>query len=187
MISLEQGLEPPTWRFAEFKLRPLRSGDATAWSQYLSEPDVTLHTSWSKTDPLTIAYLVERSIADYASGNSCRWAIAGRDDGVIGTCGFSNWSLIHSHAEIVYDLDPRFWRRGIGSTAVRTVLGWAFDVAGFNRVHAFVMDTNQASIALLDRLGFVSEGLLRHYRISRGVPRNFWCYSVLREQWQGSE
>jgi RimJ/RimL family protein N-acetyltransferase len=41
---------------------------------------------------------------------------------------------------------------------------------GLNRVHAFVMTSNQRSIRLLDRCGFSREGTLRHYRIARGDP-----------------
>jgi RimJ/RimL family protein N-acetyltransferase len=186
-MSLEHGVEPPTWHFGDFSLRPLKHNDYLAWSEYLSYPEVTRHTSWDRTDPGSIAELVDRCIADYPSGRSCRWALAGPSDRLIGTCGFSSWSVVQSHAELVYDLTPRFWKCGIASRAVRAVLGWAFGVAAFNRVHAFAMDTNEASIALLSKVGFQREGLLRQYRISHGVPRDFVLYAVLRQDWPASD
>lgn len=61
MISHEHGVQPPTWHLGEFTLRPLRSGDHVAWSEYLSDPEVIRHTSWERTDLVSIRDLVEAS------------------------------------------------------------------------------------------------------------------------------
>jgi len=142
---------------------------------------VTAHTSWGDVDLRAIKTLVDRCIAEYSTGTSCRWALADSRDALVGTCGFSQWSLPHGHAELVYDLSPEFWRLGLMSRAVDVVLDWAFRTAGFNRVHAFVMDTNEPSRSLLEKAGFMREGLLRQYRVAHGVPRDFFLYSRLRE------
>lgn len=182
---LQRG-SPPVWSLGGFSLRPLRHDDDLRWSEYLSDPRVTAHTSWGTVDLPTIHALVERCISEYSAGTSCRWALADSRDTLVGTCGFSQWSLTHSHAELVYDLAPEYWRRGLMSRAVAIVLEWAFRTAGFNRVHAFVMDTNQPSKSLLERAGFVREGLLRQYRLAQGAPRDFFLYSRLREEWSTS-
>lgn len=179
-----QGGSPPSSPLGAFSLRPLRHSDSESWSEYLSNPRVTAHTSWGDVDPKTISALVDRCIADYSAGVSCRWALADSRDMLVGTCGFSQWSLPHRHAELVYDLSPEFWRRGLMSRAVDIVLGWAFRTVGFNRVHAFVMDTNQPSWSLLEKAGFMREGLIRQYRVAHGVPRDFFLYSRLREEWR---
>jgi RimJ/RimL family protein N-acetyltransferase len=87
--------------------------------------------------------------------------------------------LPHAHAELVYDLDPAFWRRGLMRAAVQRVLLWAFNTARFNRVHAFVMTSNAPSVRLLESLGFAREGTLQQYRVARGVPRDFYVYARL--------
>jgi RimJ/RimL family protein N-acetyltransferase len=161
--------EPPTWELGDFTLRPLRLGDEIPWADYLSNPRVTQHTSIPNVDLETVGSSVQRHLAEYSTATSCRWALAIPDYGLIGTCGYSNWSLVHSHAELVYDLAPAYWRRGFMLRAVETVLGWAFTTAGFHRVHAFVMTTNEPSIALLKRCGFAREGTLRQFRIARGT------------------
>ena len=109
---------------------------------------------------------------------SCRWALANASDSLIGTCGFSNWSLPNSHAELVYDLDRSFWGRGLMRAAASQVLSWAFHTAGFNRVHAFVMTSNAPSIRLLETLGFSHEGTLSQFRVARGIPRDFHVYAT---------
>ena len=184
-VVLQGGL-PPAWSLGDVSLRPLQHADSIAWSQYLSDPRVTAHTSWGDTDLPTINALVGCCIAEYSTATSCRWALVDSRDTLIGTCGFSQWSLHHSHAELVYDLSPEFWRRGLMSRAVAIVLEWAFRTVGFNRVHAFVMDTNQPSRALLESAGFTREALLRQYRLARGTPRDFFIYSRLREEWFAS-
>lgn len=170
---------PPTWDLGELRLRPLRAGDAPAWHAYLSDPTVIEHTSFPELDLAGVEAMISRQLEGYASSTSCRWGLADRSDRLIGTCGFSNWSLPHAHAELVYDLAPAFWRRGLMGGAVRRVMAWAFDTARFNRVHAFVMTSNTRSMRLLESLGFQREGTLQQYRIARGVARDFHVYALL--------
>ncbi len=152
---------------------------APAWLAYLSDPRVIEHTSFPELELSGVEAMLSRQLEGYAAGTSCRWALADGTDRLIGTCGFSNWSLPHAHAELVYDLDPAFWRRGLMRAAVQQVLSWAFNTARFNRVHAYVMTTNAPSIRLLESLGFVREGTLQQFRIARGVARDFYVYARL--------
>lgn len=185
--SVAGGLLPPSWSLGEFVLRPLRADDAPSWLAYLSDPRTIEHTSYPEPDLPFVEAMVSRQLAGYAAATSCRWALADADDRLIGTCGFSIWSLPHAHAELVYDLAPAYHGRGLMRTAVRQVLWWAFDTAGFNRVHAFVMTSNEPSIRLLESLGFVREGTLRQYRIARGIARDFHVYARLRAEDVGAQ
>lgn len=180
MTSFADVLLPSSWSLGEFRLRPLRSGDAPAWLAYLSDPRVIEHTSFPELDLSGVEAMLSRQLEGYAAGTSCRWALADVTDGLIGTCGFSNWSLPHAHAELVYDLAPAFWGRGLMRAAARQVLSLAFNIARFNRVHAFVMTSNAPSIRLLESLGFVREGTLQQFRIARGVARDFHVYALLQ-------
>lgn len=180
--SVADVLSPSSWSLGEFRLRPLRLGDAPAWFAYLSDPRVIEHTSFPELDLSAVEAMLSRQLEGYAAGTSCRWALADVTDGLIGTCGFSNWSLPHAHAELVYDLAPAFWGRGLMRAAARHVLSWAFNTARFNRVHAFVMTSNAPSIRLLEALGFVREGTLQQYRIARGNARDFYVYALLQAE-----
>jgi len=174
------GEMPPVLPLGDFELRPLRLGDEHDWSGYLSDPRVQLHTSLPEMDLAAVRAAVERCVAGYASRTSCRWALAGRDGRLVGTCGFSNWSLPQAHAELVYDLDPSHWGQGLMRRSVEAALRWAYLTAGFHRIHAYVMTSNQRSIALLEHCRFAREGTLRHFRIARGEPRDFHVFARLR-------
>ena len=47
------------------------------------------------------------------------------------------------------------------------------------RIQATVVDTNAASVRVLEKTGFAREGLLRGYRRVRGAPRDLWMYARL--------
>ena len=177
--SVQEVGAPPSWALREFRLRPLRLTDAQALHAHLSDPRVIEHTSIPHLDLPAVEAMIDRQLEGYAAATSCRWALADDTDHLIGTCGFTNWSLPHAHAELSYDLSPTFWGRGFMRAAAQQVLSWAFDIVGFNRVHALVMTSNLPSIRLLEALGFLHEGTLREYRIARGVARDFHVYALL--------
>jgi ribosomal-protein-alanine N-acetyltransferase len=176
---IEEKTGPPVIDLGEIRLRPLRHGDEHSLFEYLTDPRVIEHTSIPLLGLDTLAAGVERDIAAYDAGISCRWALAAADDRLIGICGFNNWSFVHEHAELAYDLNPFYWGRGYMRRAVTATLQWAFGI-GFNRIHAFVMTSNARSIAVLESRGFTREGTLREFRVARGTPRDFHVYSLLR-------
>jgi len=158
----------------------MRSTDAPAWFDYLADPRVIEHTSFPELVLADVQAMVTQHLEGYTASTSCRWALADATDTLVGTCGFSSWSLPHSYAELVYDLAPAYWGRGLMRASVQRVLAWAFDTAGFNRVHAFVMTTNLPSARLLEATGFSLEGTLREFRVARGSARDFHQYARLR-------
>ncbi|HEX7080608.1 MAG TPA: GNAT family protein [Gammaproteobacteria bacterium] len=171
---------PPTLAVGEYVLRPFRSTDAAAWYAYLADPRVTEHTSWPPITSELVTTVVAKIIADYDEPKSLRWALARtQDDEAIGSCGFTRWQREQRVAELVYDLAPAYWGLGLMSAAVRAAMAWAFGPGSFSRAEAFVMTTNERSIALLERTGFRRERMLGGHRLARGVPRDFYLYSVV--------
>ncbi len=174
---------PPSIEWPGYRLRGLQPDDAAGWYRILSVAEVTEHTSFPPQTPESVGAMVEHCIAEYAAASSCRWALAGTaDDALIGTCGFNRWSPELGWAELAYELAPGRWGAGLMSEAVRRAVRWSFRDAGFVRVHALTCDTNERSARLLERVGFTREGLLRSFRPIRGVPRDYWMYSILRSE-----
>jgi len=155
-------------------LRPLRPHDAVAWSAYLNKPGVVEHTSWGDISPSALAVLIE-SYAGHR--DALRWAIVDARDGLLGTVGLNEISPANGRAELAYDLDPLHTGRGLATQAARAVTEWAQAALNLQRVQATVLDSNAASIAVLERMGMQSEGLLRQYRKVRGQSRDYWMYA----------
>ncbi len=114
---------------------------------------------------------------------SIYWAIARKkDDVLIGAVGFNYWNRDHSRGELSYDLDKAYWGKGVMTRVVRTVLGFAFTQMDMHRVEATVAPTNKASIAILRKLQFKREGILREQKLLRGKFYDAIMLSLLQRE-----
>jgi RimJ/RimL family protein N-acetyltransferase len=90
--------------------------------------------------------------------------------------------IAHGNAMIRYWLLPEARGRGVGTRAVRLVAAWAFTGLGLGRLAALVETDNLASTRLLERCGFVREGLLRLHMEGRAGRRvDSFIYGLLPE------
>jgi RimJ/RimL family protein N-acetyltransferase len=84
------------------------------------------------------------------------------EDFSVGAVSLKNGDDIHQHsAEIGYWLGEEYWNRGITTEAVAAMTEHAFTGLGMVRVHAEVFHWNTASMRVLEKAGFVREGVLR--------------------------
>ncbi|MCZ2525347.1 GNAT family N-acetyltransferase [Streptomyces sp. HB2AG] len=81
------------------------------------------------------------------------WAVR-RDGLLVGHAEIKPSEVAGGH-ELVYALAPGAWGRGLGTEVVRAVVAHGFGTLGLTEVHATVAAPNDASLALLGRLGFV--------------------------------
>jgi [ribosomal protein S5]-alanine N-acetyltransferase len=110
-----------------------------------------------------------------ADGRGVSFAVVdAAGDPVLGCCDLR--VPLPQIGEIGYLLAPEARGRGVMTRAVRLVVAWALDDLRLVRVQAFASPDNAASMALLERLGFTREGVLRSYR---GAGEDRVAYSVL--------
>lgn len=164
---------------AGFVLRPLVAADIDEWYAYLSDPAAIEHTSWRLDGPADLAALIDT----YNTGRPdapIRFAIHSEAlDRLVGTIGFHTVSDLNKTAELAYDLHPAFWGQGIMVACVEAVLQWGVARHGYVRIQASVLDSNRASMRVLDKCGFQYEGTLRRYRMVRGAPRDYAMFARL--------
>ncbi len=116
----------------------------------------------------------------FQQGTSIRWAIVHKADGrVVGTCGYPLLHARNRRGMIGYDLARTAWRQGIASEAVRAVIRYGFGPLSLHRIEALVMRENIASVRVLEKLGFVEEGVLRDYGYWNGAFWDLRCFSLL--------
>lgn len=87
-------------------------------------------------------------------------------------------------AEIGYWLGEPFWGKGIVTAAVKAFAGWAFEEFELRRLYAGVMIDNHASRRVLEKTGFVLEGVHRQHVIKDGVVKDQAYYALLRSDFQ---
>jgi RimJ/RimL family protein N-acetyltransferase len=83
-------------------------------------------------------------------------------------------------AEIGYWLGARFWGRGIATEAVRAATEHAFETGSFCRIFAAVFEHNAASARVLEKAGYVREGIMRKSVTKDGRTLDAFLYAQIR-------
>lgn len=169
--------ELPKLKHDSVCLRALEASDINDWYNYLRLPVVFEHTSWNVQAATELAPQAW-SAQEPSASSAIRFAIALKSNNrLVGTAGFHTVSPANQSAELAYDLAPEMWEKGIATAVCKELVAWAHTSAKLIRVQATVLETNQRSAQVLRRVGFSREGLLRSYRLVRGVPGDFYMYS----------
>lgn len=167
------------------RLRALGDRDVDDVFAIFGDPDVMRYWSFPAFRERDQAMrLIETIRRDFAARTSVLWGVACRDDDVVvGTCRLFHFEAEHRRAEIGFALRRGDWGQGLASEAVATVVDFAFGPLDLIRIEADADPRNERSIRLLERLGFVREGLLRHRYIVAGEVQDTLYLGLLREDW----
>ncbi|MDT4915756.1 MAG: hypothetical protein QOI15_560 [Pseudonocardiales bacterium] len=173
-------------------LRPLDPAtDVDDVLAYQSREDVCRYIPY---EPRTREVLAER-IADPARNRSTvekegdvAWlAVELRDTGrVIGDVVLIWASEEHQCAEIGYVFNPDVHGNGYATEACRALLGLAFDGLKAHRVTARIDARNDASGAVLRRLGMRQEAVLVENEFFKGEWTDEIDFAILDHEWRAS-
>lgn len=67
--------------------------------------------------------------------------------------------------EVGYRVGQRFWGRDIATDALRAATRYAFDTLGLARVFAAPSPSSHGSVRVLEKAGYLRDGLMRHSAI----------------------
>jgi [ribosomal protein S5]-alanine N-acetyltransferase len=178
----------PELTTARLRLRAPHPRDAVAFLDILGDPEVTRYTNVRTFTTLADAQAaVERLGRRYAERDTIRWAIELVEHGeVIGTVGLLRFDFEHRRAEVGYEIGRRFWGRGLMPEAAAAVIRYGFDVLGLHQIEAGVLPGNDASVRVLQKLGFTEEGMRRDYLYFNDRFYSFRWFSLLEtDAWPG--
>ena len=126
---------------------------------------------------------IARDVAGLASGENLRLGLEHLEGNrLIGQCTLFNRSAICRRAEIGYALASSAWGQGYMNEALKALVRYGFEQLDLNRIEADVDPRNVASTAVLERLGFEREGLLRERWIVSGEVSDSALYGLLRKR-----
>ncbi|MCD7462965.1 hypothetical protein HAX54_049689 [Datura stramonium] len=84
-------------------------------------------------------------------------------------------------AELGFVLAYNYWGKGIVTRAVKMVVSAVFsEWPDLERLEAFVDVDNKGSQRVLEKAGFLREGILRKYMVFKGKSRDLVIFSFLR-------
>ena len=84
----------------------------------------------------------------------------------------------HCSAEIGYWLGEAVRSRGIATAAVQALTDYGFKAFGLTRIFAVPFANNPASMRVLEKAGYVREGVMRRSAIKEGVVLDQVLYAV---------
>jgi [ribosomal protein S5]-alanine N-acetyltransferase len=167
-------------------LRQVTKEDAEDMLMYLSDQDVMKHYGmepFKSLDDVLDEIFWYHSIFEKNTG--IRWGITLKGQNkVIGSCGFLNIAPQHYRSEIGFELSKDFWGQGIASEALDLVIKYGFEQLKLHRIQALIEPLNFSSQKLVERKGFIKEGLLRNYEFTCGKFDDLFMYSILRDDYE---
>ncbi len=176
----------PTIDAPRVRLRWLTAHDVDALHGIFSDELMMRYWSSTPMKDRSEAEALLRSIGDgFRNQNLFQWGVERKDDGeLLGTCTLFNIHRANMRAEIGYCLRSRHWRRGYMSEALSALIDYAFAGLKLRRLEADVDPENANSLRILEKLGFMREGLLRERWNVGGQIQDTAFYGLLAKEWR---
>ena len=159
-----------------------RPGMQAAMVRFLEDNFASHLAPWSPpAEPgfFTEAFWRDRlthSVDEYHADRAARFVLRSRDDAsgdIIGTCNYTNIVRGAFHAcHLGYQIARSHEGRGLMTEALRAANEFMFTTLRLHRIMANYRPENERSARVLERLGFVREGLARDYLFIDGAWRD---------------
>ncbi|MBX6425369.1 MAG: GNAT family N-acetyltransferase [Variibacter sp.] len=173
-------------------LRTPQMNDFAAWAQ-LREQSRDFLTPWEPiwpADDLTRPAF-RRRLRRYAEDARSDLAYAffifrESDNTLVGGLTLANIRRgVAQTGSLGYWMGAPYARQGYMTRAVRALIPFAFGPLRLHRLEAACIPTNTASIRLLEKCGFVREGLARRYLCINGLWQDHFLYALLSSDPRG--
>ena len=158
-------------------------GHLDRWSPPVA-PEFFTAPFWAERLPVVVD--------DYACDRAARFVLqlrgAAVGGAIIGTCNYTNIVRGAFHAcHLGYQVGREHEGRGLMSEGLRAANAFMFTTMRLHRIMANFRPENERSRRLLQRMGFVEEGLARDYLFIDGAWRDHVLTSLVnpafREEW----
>lgn len=172
---------PDSLQTTRLFLRKPQLDDASAiFRAYGQDAEVTRYLMWRPHNDVGDAdAAARRFLNDWASKTQFCWLIFARDTGEL--AGSIAARKAENEMNLGFLLARSYWGRGFMAEAVAAVVHWAFSDPSISRIWAACDVENRASARVLEKTGFLLEGVLEqsslHPNIS-AIPRD--CYSFVQ-------
>jgi ribosomal-protein-alanine N-acetyltransferase len=170
----------PILETERLRLQPLTPADSARLFPLMDDPEVMAYWDIPEIDDAQlISDIIESQVAAMAAGLAIHWAIrALADDSFVGCCSLSEIDRWHKRAEVGFLLGRQVWGQGYALEAMQAVVAYA-GASGLRKLGARTHLGNRRSEALLEKLGFKQEGLLRGHVLRDSERRDCRLFGLL--------
>jgi RimJ/RimL family protein N-acetyltransferase len=179
--------KPITITTPRLLLRPFEDADAPRMQLLAGDRRVaatTVRIPHPYEDGMAEAFIADCHRSS-AAGESCRLAIATREDNkLIGGIGLEI-DPAHHKAELGYWIGVDYWGQGYATEAGQAMLQHGFGPLKLNRIMGHCFAGNKASARVLQKLGMKLEGRLAQHICKWGKFVDVELYAILRPGGEG--
>ncbi|MBL8004394.1 MAG: GNAT family N-acetyltransferase [Candidatus Kapabacteria bacterium] len=134
----------------------------------------------------SIEYMLERQTQDFENGSLLKFWFFQKSDTqcktIIGECTFSNIRRANAmNCRLGYNIHHKYKQQGFMIEALDEAIRFVFRGMQMHRIESHVMPKNEASIKVLNKAGFIFEGISYEYLRVNGVWEDHYCYSLLNK------
>lgn len=166
----------------EIDYRPWRIQDAADVAAYADNPKVAANLRNVFPHPYTVRdaqAFIASCIEQEGNRQLCRAVtVDGRAVGSIGV--FCGSDVLEKSAELGYWLGEPYWGQGIMTDAVKQICQAAFERFDIVRIFAEPFAYNQGSRRVLEKAGFMLEGIMRNGIYKNGQIYDYCMYALLK-------
>lgn len=169
-------------------LRPLRLRDSRAW-RMLRASNVDWLRPWEATlpqpdpaTPMTYGAMIRTGNSEARAGRALPFGIFYQRElvGQISVGGIA-WSSLRT-CHVGYWIDRGHAGQGLMPRALALVGDYCFGPLGLHRIEVNIRPENNASLAVVGKLGFRNEGLRRRYLHINGQWCDHWSFALTAEE-----
>lgn len=164
------------------RLRPLERKHLSSCVEWLNDPEVTEHLSFS--EPISMEG-EQKWYENLSRDESTKvYAIETLQGEYIGNLGLHDIDLHNRKTEFGIVIGKKdLWGKGYGTEAVLLALKLAFEGLNLNKVYLRVFTGNKKAQKCYEKAGFKKEGILRQDMFKSGKYLDSIIYSVLAEEY----
>lgn len=185
MNNSKRLLEIPTLETERLILRKIALDDAPDIFEYACIPEVAEFLVWYPHQSLQDSIdFIKFTETKFANGE---WIILGIElkekKKLIGSIDIRGWMGVNNCAEIGYVISKEYWKKGIATESLRSVIKFCMDELRLNRVEAHCEENNIGSWQVMEKCGMKYEGTLREKVFVKERFRSMKMYSILRSEY----
>ena len=124
--------------------------------------------------------LLENLIDKGIDGNYIYNALYKKDSmEFIGEAGIIGYIPQANRCVIGYNLLPQYWNHGYATEITKHLVKYSFEFLDIERIEALALQINTASCRVLEKSGFLLEGVLRNFNKCETGYRNVCYYGII--------
>ena len=163
------------------KLRALRLQDAKRLAELANNEKISRNLRDGFPNPYTLAD-AEKFLKTFSNQYPVTFFGIEYDHEYVGNISLvPRTDVYRMSAEIGYFIGEPYWNKGIVTTAVNLITEYGFNTLGLARIQTGVFEYNLASQRVLEKCGFVKEGIFRKSVLKQGQLWDEVRYALLKQ------